>query len=64
MIGLDSPVVAVLGDNAKKRKGIEERLGLRTQLWFLHENQTTDGRLELGDASRQIDFAMALTVAP
>ena len=42
----------------------EERLGLRTQLWFVHENQTTDGRLELGDASRQIDFAMALTVAP
>ncbi len=42
----------------------EERLGLRTQLWFLHENDTTNGRLELGDASRQIDFAMALTPAP
>ena len=42
----------------------EERLGLRSQLWFVHENPTTDGRLELGDASRQIDFAMAVTVAP
>ena len=30
MISLDSPVVAVLGDNNKKRKAIEERLGLRT----------------------------------
>lgn len=42
----------------------EERTGLRTQLWFLHENETTDGRLELGDSSRQIDFAIALTPAP
>ena len=30
MISLDSPVVAVLGDHVKKRKAIEERLGLRT----------------------------------
>ena len=36
VIGLDSSVVAVLGDNAKKRKGIEERLGLRTVDDLLH----------------------------
>ncbi|MBI2243026.1 MAG: ATP-dependent DNA helicase RecG [Nocardioides sp.] len=30
MISLDTPVVAVLGDHKKKRKAIEERLGLRT----------------------------------
>ncbi|WP_395658376.1 ATP-dependent DNA helicase RecG [Nocardioides sp.] len=36
MIGLDSPVVAVLGDSSKKRKAIEERLGLRTVDDLLH----------------------------
>ncbi|WP_395694248.1 ATP-dependent DNA helicase RecG [Nocardioides sp.] len=36
MIGLDSPVVAVLGDSAKKRKAVEERLGLRTVDDLLH----------------------------
>lgn len=35
MIGLESPVVAVLGDS-KKRAGIEDRLGLRTVGDLLH----------------------------
>ena len=36
MIGLDSPVVAVLGDHQKKSAAIEERLGLRTVGDLLH----------------------------
>ena len=36
MIGLDSPVVTVLGAQHKKRKAFEERLGLRTVGDLLH----------------------------